>query len=105
MARATGGAPLNGPAGMSTAVLEALRGSLLSAFEPQALEIRDDSAAHAGHAGARDGGHFSVRIVASRFAGRGLLERHRLVYTAVAGLMQNGVHALSIDARTPEEVS
>ena len=88
---------------MSATVLEALRERLQTGLDPQELSIRDDSAAHAGHAGAADGGHYAVRIVSGRFAGRGLLERHRLVYTAVADLLRSGVHALSIDARTPEE--
>lgn len=86
-------------------MLAALRDRLQGALQPELLEIRDDSAAHAGHVGARSGGHYAVRIVARQFAGQRLLERHRLVYTAVAGLLENGVHALSIDARTPEELS
>jgi len=88
---------------MTTPVLDALRDCLQGAFAPESLDIRDDSAAHVGHAGARSGGHYAVRIVARQFGGRRLLERHRLVYTAVAGLLENGVHALSIDARAPEE--
>ena len=70
---------------------------------PASLEIRDDSAQHAGHAGAREGGHYRVIVVADAFNGRSQLERHRLVYAAVAPLMGQGVHALSIIARTPEE--
>ena len=70
---------------------------------PVSLEIIDDSARHAGHAGAREGGHFRVALVASAFTGRSQLERHRLVYAAVAPLMGQGVHALSIVARAPEE--
>lgn len=88
---------------MRATVAEALRERLQAGFDPLQLEIRDDSAAHAGHAGAAQGGHYTVRIIASQFAGRGLLERHRLVYTAVAGLLQNGVHALSIVALAPGE--
>jgi len=84
-------------------VMQALQARLTQTFEPQALEVRDDSAAHAGHAGAGSGGHYAVRIVAARFGGLGLLARHRLVYASVAELMQNGIHALQIDARTPEE--
>ena len=90
---------------MSPTVLDALRDRLQQALQPELLEIRDDSAAHAGHAGAQSGGHFAVRIVARQFGGRRLLERHRLVYTAVAGLLENGVHALSIDAVSPEEIT
>ena len=84
-------------------VMQALEARLTATFTPQSLEVRDDSAAHVGHAGARSGGHYAVRIVASDFAGLGLLARHRLVYAAVADLMQDAIHALQIDARTPEE--
>jgi len=70
---------------------------------PTTLEIVDDSAAHAGHAGAREGGHFRVTLVSDAFRGRSSIERHRLVYAAVAGLMGSDIHALNITARTPEE--
>jgi len=80
-----------------------LRSALEQAFAPTALEIIDDSAAHAGHAGARSGGHYRVKLVAATFRGRSPLERHRLVYTAVAPLLTGSVHALNIEARTPEE--
>lgn len=75
----------------------------LAALAPDSLDIRDDSARHAGHAGAREGGHFAVAIVSARFAGLSTMQRHRLVYDAVGDLMRNGIHALSISARTPEE--
>jgi BolA protein len=72
---------------------------------PSSLEITDDSHRHAGHAGARDGrGHFSVTIVASRFAGAKRLERHRMVYSALGSLMQTDIHALSVTALAPDEV-
>jgi BolA protein len=86
---------------MST--LEILRERLMQ-LAPANLDIRDDSARHAGHAGAKEGGHYIVSIVASRFAGLATMQRHRLVYDAVGDLMQNGIHALSITAKTPEEV-
>lgn len=88
---------------MNTAVTEQLRAALEQALMPRSLEIIDDSARHAGHAGARSGGHFRVTLVAEAFRGRSRLERHRLVYDAVAPLMQDGVHALNIVARTPDE--
>jgi BolA protein len=88
---------------MSTAVAAQLRAALEQALAPHSLEIVDDSAAHAGHAGARSGGHFRVMLVADAFRGRSVLERHRLVYAAVAPLMSGAVHALNIDARAPEE--
>lgn len=78
-----------------------LRAVLVAALDPVELEIRDDSAQHAGHAGAREGGHFHVAITAAAFAGRSAVERHRMVYAAVAELMGRGIHALSIDAREP----
>ena len=72
---------------------------------PSSLEITDDSHRHAGHAGARDGrGHFSVTIVAGRFAGAKRLERHRMVYSALGSLMQTDIHALSVTALAPDEV-
>jgi len=88
---------------MSTQVLEQLRGALEQAFAPTTLEIIDDSAAHAGHPGARAGGHYRVTLVAAAFRGCSRLERHRLVHAAVAPLFQGAVHALNIVARTPEE--
>jgi BolA protein len=75
----------------------------LAQLNPTTLEIRDDSARHAGHAGAKSGGHYAVSIVAARFAGLSTMQRHRLVYDAVGDLVQQGIHALSISARTPEE--
>jgi BolA protein len=79
-----------------------IRLALERELTPLSLEIIDDSAEHAGHAGAREGGHFRVVLVAEAFKGRSQLERHRLVYAAVAPLMGQGVHALSIIARTPD---
>jgi BolA protein len=73
----------------------------LAVLEPLQLDIRDDSLQHAGHAGSREGGHFALHIVSSRFIGLSTVQRHRLVYDAVGNLQQVGVHALSIDARTP----
>jgi len=80
-----------------------MRAALEAALAPAQLEIIDDSARHAGHAGARAGGHFRVVLVAEAFRGRSQLERHRLVYAAVAPLMASQVHALNIIARTPDE--
>jgi BolA protein len=88
---------------MNALVMAQLRTALEQAFAPSALEIIDDSAAHAGHAGARSGGHYRVKLVAEAFRGQSSLERHRLVYAAVAPLLSGSVHALNIVARTPEE--
>lgn len=78
---------------------------LRAALAPSSLQLRDDSAAHAGHAGAREGAHFAVRIVSARFAGLAALQRHRLVYAAAAPLLAGRIHALQIEALTPEESS
>lgn len=80
-----------------------LRELLQRALAPVELAIRDDSAAHAGHAGAREGGHFAVTVVSDRFAGRSTIQRHRMVYDAAAPLLQRGIHALQIVALTPAE--
>ena len=72
----------------------------LQILQPTRLEIRDDSAKHAGHAGAREGGHFHVVITSTAFAGVSAVERHRMVYAAAAELMGRDIHALSIDAQT-----
>ena len=80
-----------------------IRAALEQALTPQSIEVVDDSARHAGHAGAREGGHYRVTLVASAFAGRAQLERHRMVYSAVAPLMGHGIHALSIIAHAPNE--
>lgn len=70
---------------------------------PERLEIVDESSKHAGHAGARGGGHFAVTIVSARFAGLNPIQRHRLVYEALGELMKTDVHALSVRALTPGE--
>ena len=78
---------------------------LRAAFAVEEVHIVDDSAAHAGHAGARSGGgHFNVTIIARDFSGKSLLARHRLVYASLQDLMQKEIHALSIKALTPEEL-
>lgn len=83
--------------------LTMIREVLTGAFSPHRLDIVDDSHKHAGHAGARGGGHFTVHIIAEQFEGKSMLERHRMVYAALAELMQAEIHALSIKAHTPEE--
>lgn len=88
------------PQRLDRAAIEAL---LRQALEPLELAVRDDSHLHAGHAGAREGGHFHVRIVSGRFAGLTRPARHRLVYDALGSLAARGIHALAIDARTPQD--
>ena len=85
-------------------VSEEIRGRL-SVLAPSRLELVDESAQHAGHAGAAPGGqtHWRLSIVSPRFAGQPTLARHRMVYQALGGLMQHPIHALAITARSPEE--
>lgn len=87
---------------------ERIRTALEGRLSPVRLAVEDESAQHAGHAGAREGGHFRVRIVSERFRGLTRIARHRLVYDCVAQeltLRAAGIHALAIDARTPEETT
>lgn len=72
-------------------------------LDAEHVEITDDSAKHAGHAGAKEGGHFAVTVVSAKFGGLSMLQRHRLIYTALDKLMKSDVHALSIRALTPGE--
>ncbi|MFA5626863.1 MAG: BolA family protein [Thiohalomonadaceae bacterium] len=84
--------------------VETIRECLTTSLSPQSLTITDDSHRHAGHASAGGGGHFRVQIVADGFQNKSTLQRHRMVYDALAELLQsNEVHALSIEALTPEE--
>ncbi len=82
----------------------ALIHSRLQILAPDALNVLDESHLHAGHAGAAGGaGHFRLRIVSSSFIGLGKVARHRLVYDQLADLIPQEVHALAIQALTPEE--
>lgn len=77
----------------------------LATLEPSDLDIEDESAAHAGHAGARSGGgHYRLTIVSPRFSGLNSLARHRSIYAALGDLMPGRIHALSITALAPEEL-
>ena len=82
---------------------ERIERALREALAPVHLEVQDDSHLHAGHAGAREGGHYSVVITAEAFRGLSRLLRHRLVYDAVGPLTTQGIHALAIDARVLDE--
>ena len=77
----------------------------LASLEPLSMELVDESAQHAGHAGAQPGGstHWRLSITSKKFEGKNSVARHRMVYQALGGLMQNPIHALNITARTPEE--
>jgi BolA protein len=90
---------------MSAERIALIEERLRDALAPENLQIIDDSAAHAGHAGARGGGgHFNVMIVSKAFVGETLLQRHRLVYAALNDLLPTTIHALSIKALTPDEL-
>jgi len=84
--------------------LEQLRSRLQAALAPVELEIIDETARHAGHAGAASGGgHYILHIVADAFAGKSLIQRHRLVFDAVGDMMHADIHALSIQAKAHGE--
>ena len=86
-------------------VAESLRAKLVAALKPSRLEIDDDSARHAGHAGAGEGEggetHFNIAIVSEAFVGLGRIQRQRLVHAVVAEELAGPVHALSIKAAAP----
>lgn len=82
-----------------------IKALLEAAFSPESIEIEDDSHLHAGHAGAKGGaGHYRLTIIAESFAGRHTVARHRLVYAALASMMPGEIHALQINAYTPDEL-
>ncbi|HJU49420.1 MAG TPA: BolA family protein [Pseudogulbenkiania sp.] len=77
----------------------------LSTLQPEHLDIEDDSAAHAGHAGARSGGgHYNLIIVSPYFEGLNRVKRHQMVYEALGDLMKTSIHALAIKAIAPNEI-
>ncbi|PPE70605.1 BolA family transcriptional regulator [Caldimonas thermodepolymerans] len=80
-----------------------IEATLRERLAPEQLEVQDDSHLHAGHAGAREGRHFTVRVVSGRFHGLSRVARHRLVYDALGPLVPQGIHALVIQARAPDE--
>ena len=89
---------------MTAGRVERIRQALEQAFQPELLEVADDSHRHVGHAGARDGrGHFDVTIDSAAFAGRAPLARHRAIYAALGEMMTTDIHALSIHASAPGE--
>ena len=82
---------------------DAIEAALRAALQPTRLEVQDDGHLHIGHAGAREGGHYTVRITSARFAGCSRVARPRLVYDALRDLLPAGIHALAIEAHTPDE--
>lgn len=84
--------------------LERIDAALRAGLAPESLHIEDESHLHAGHAGARGGGgHYKVHVVSEAFRGKGLVERHRVVYALLGDAMRGEIHALAITARAPGE--
>ncbi|MBC3860847.1 BolA family transcriptional regulator [Undibacterium jejuense] len=82
-----------------------LKNRLTNALQPVVCELQDDSAAHAGHAGAASGGsHYNLKIISHQFEGLNRISRHRLVYDAIGDMMHTDVHALAIVALAPSEI-
>jgi BolA protein len=76
----------------------------LQSLQPTVLTLDDQSAQHAGHAGAQSGGgHFALTIVSNAFEGKTAVRRHQMIYEALGDLMQQDIHAISINAKTPNE--
>lgn len=90
---------------MNTRRVDRIRLLLESAFEPESLEVEDDSHKHVGHEGAKSGlGHFNVSIISSHFNGMKMLARHRAVYAALDEMMKTDIHALAIEAIASDEI-
>ena len=90
---------------MNTRRVDRIRALLELAFEPESLEVEDDSHKHIGHEGAKGGlGHFSVSIVSTQFNDMRMLARHRAVYTALDDMMKTDIHALAIEAIASNEL-
>ncbi|MFZ6686636.1 BolA family protein [Undibacterium sp. SXout11W] len=83
-----------------------LKNRLTNALQPVVCELQDNSAAHAGHAGAASGGsHYNLKIISHQFEGLNRISRHRLVYDAIGDMMHTDVHALAIVALAPSEIT
>jgi BolA protein len=89
---------------MSDDRISRIRALIEDSLHPTSLQVEDQSHLHAGHAGARDGrGHYQVDIVAKAFAGKSLIQRHRLVYDSLGDMLETDIHALIIHATPPPE--
>ncbi|HKT28190.1 BolA family protein [Dyella sp.] len=86
---------------MTAAMVEEIRQRLAMALQPVELDVVDEGYKHVGHAN-EGKGHYYVRVVSAAFAGQLPIKRHRLVYAALGELMDHGIHALSIDAKSPD---
>jgi len=81
-----------------------IRTRLEAALSPETLQVEDEGHLHIGHEGAKDGrGHFRVLVVSDQFHGKTPIQRHRIIYQAMGDLMQTDIHALAIDAYSPDE--
>ena len=81
-----------------------IRTRLEAEFSPVTLQVDDEGHMHVGHEGAKSGlGHFHVLVVSDKFQGQSPIKRHRLVYQAMGEMMQTDIHALAIEAFTPDE--
>jgi BolA protein len=81
-----------------------IRNRLIATFTPDICQLEDESAAHAGHAGAASGGsHFRLHLVSARFEGVSRVNRHRLVYDCLSDMMQFEIHALALTTASPSE--
>jgi len=97
---------MNATMNTETSRVEQIKQRLTQTLNPSSLDIIDESHKHVGHAGAREGGgHFIVNITADTFNGKGMLQRHRLVYDALDDMMNKEIHALSIKAMSPDETN
>ncbi|MCF6219365.1 MAG: BolA family transcriptional regulator [Gammaproteobacteria bacterium] len=82
--------------------IERITAALEAAYKPCVLEVIDDSHQHAGHASAGGKGHFTIKIIADAFREQSLIQRHRMIHTTLAELLESDIHAISIKARAPE---
>lgn len=86
--------------------IAAIQDRLTASFSPLECQIVDESAMHAGHAGAASGGgHYRIHIISAFFEGKNRINRHRLVYDSLADMMQTEIHALAINAFAPSDVN
>ena len=78
---------------------------LRESFTPETLGVEDEGHMHEGHEGAKDGrGHYRVLIISKKFEDKAMIERHRMIYRVLGDMMTNDIHALAIDAWTPDEL-
>ena len=84
--------------------VQRIQARLFETFAPTVCRLEDESAAHAGHAGAASGGaHYRLHLVSGRFEGQSRLNRHRLVYDCLRDMMLTEIHALALTTEAPSE--